>query len=172
MYLADLRSTPPRGVPFAPADGASHPGWTPDGEKIAVALAWTEYRVVDGQGRLIDSLAQRTMSGRRIGEFARGIRGRSEAFYGTYSPDGRWIAIATRASKETPGELFLMNATDGSVRRLCRTDYFGRHTAGAPRIAFVGNTGKILLSTDASWGRARAEKPQLYLVDPGSGAAK
>ncbi len=170
MYLADLRATPPRGVPFAPADGASHPGWTPDGQKIAVAGAWTEYTVVDGRGRLTDSLAERAMPGKRIGPFAPGIRERSEAFYGTYSPDGRWIAIATRASKKAPGELFLMDASEGTVRRLCRTDYFGRHTAGAPRIAFVGNTGKILLSTDASWGRKRAELPQLYLVDPGSGA--
>ncbi|MGH8135083.1 MAG: hypothetical protein ACRER4_01950 [Steroidobacteraceae bacterium] len=171
MYIADLRSSRPRGVKLF-RDGSDvnpeHPGWTPDGRKIAVAAIWTEFPVVDDAGRIPDTLALESSDGRQIGPFGKGDANFPAVVFGTYSADGKKIAIATPSTRRAPGELYLMDSRDGKVRRLCRTNYVGRPMAGQPLTSFVGNTSKILLSTDNSWGLQQPLRPQVYLVDPGA----
>lgn len=170
MYVADLRPPQPRGVKLFRDGGDAnpdHPGWTPDGRNIAVAPIWTEFPVVNDQGNIPESLELESTDGRQIGPFGKNDSKFAGALWGTYSPDGRKIAVATLSTKKAPGELYLMNRQDGTVRRLAQTNYFGRVMAGQPRVSFVGNSGKILLSTDNSWGRERPLLPKVYVIDPG-----
>lgn len=171
MYVADLRSSQPHGVKLFRDGGdvnPDHPGWTPDGRRIAVAATWTEFPVVNDQGNIPESLELENADGQQIGPFGKNNSKFRRALWGTYSPDGREIAVATLSTKKkAPGELYLMNRQDGTVRRLAQTNSLGRPMAGQPRVSFVGNSGKILLSTDNSWGRERASLPKVYLIDPG-----
>jgi hypothetical protein len=171
MYVADLRSHSPQGVKLFRDEGdvqSSHPGWTSDGLKIATATIWTEFSVVDEHGNIAEKLELANTDGSRIGSFGTDETSPGPVIYGTYSPDGRTIAIATLSTNEKPGELYLVRRDDGSMWRLCQTNYFGRYISGQPRISFVGNTGKILLSTDNSWGNKKPSRPQVYLVNPGA----
>jgi len=170
MYIADLRSSQPHGVKLFHDGGdvnPEHPGWTPDGRRIAVAGTWTEFPVVNDQGKIPGSLELKNADGRQIGPFGKDDSKLARALWGTYSPDGRKIAVATSSTKKAPGELYLMNRQDGTVRRLAQTNSFGRVMAGEPRVSFVGNSGKILLSTDNSWGHDQPAFPKVYLIDPG-----
>ncbi len=170
MYVADLRSSQPHGVRLFRDGGdvsSEHPGWTPDGRRIAVAATWTEFPVVNDRGNIPDSLELENADGQQIGPFGRSNSKFARALWGTYSPDGRKIAVATPSTKKAPGELYLMDRQEGTVRRLAQTNSFVRAMAGEPRISFVGNSGKILLSTDNSWGRQQPAFAKVYLIDPG-----
>lgn len=175
MYIADLRASRPRGVKLFRDGGGvdpSHPGWTPDGRRIAVAGIWTEFPVVNAQGTIPESLELRNSDGRQIGPFGKHDAKFARAMWGTYSPDGRKIAVATIPTRKAPGELYLMDRQHGTVRRLAQTNRRGGSMAGQPLVAFVGNSGRILLSTDSNPGRERRSLPGVYLVDPGKSDRK
>lgn len=170
MYVTDLRSSAPRGVKLFRDGGdvdPSHPGWTPDGRKIAVAGIWAEFPVVNEKGNIPESLELGYADGRQIGPFGRDNAKFARAMWGAYSPDGRKIAVATVPTKKAPGELYLMDRQRGTVRRLVQTKLRGGSMAGEPIVSFVGNSRKILLSTDNYEGQERPSHSKVYLVDPG-----
>ncbi|MSQ92761.1 MAG: hypothetical protein EXR87_07520 [Gammaproteobacteria bacterium] len=119
MYVTDLRSSKPHGVKLFRDGGdvdSDHPGWTPDGRRIAVAGIWTEFTVVNDQGNIPESLELEYADGRQIGPFGKGNAKFTRAIWGTYSLDGRKIAVATLPTKKAPGERYLMDRQDGTVR--------------------------------------------------------
>ena len=141
-----------------------HMVWTPEGENIATAGTWTEYHVVNNQGNIIPGINPDTVKTRQIGPFGKGNPAYARIFYGSYSPDGALIAIATRPDSDDGGKLWLMNRQTGQVTYLAKSRSHGPIPCGQPRLGFFSGNRGIAFSTDNSWAEPIWKEPQVYTI--------
>jgi hypothetical protein len=138
--------------------------WTPHGQHVAVDRWWTEFEFANADGKLIADLSPKTVRSRQIGPFGKGDPKYAPVFYGSYSPDGSLIAIATRPDGDEGGKIWLMDRASGKVRYLARALSFGPVTSGQPRPGFFNGNAGIAFSTDKSWGASASAPPQIYTL--------
>lgn len=146
--------------------GGSHPAWNSGGESVGLQQngAWTEYTIVKNGG-IIDGLSSKTARSNKIGPFSETSRKYPAVFYGTYSKNGKKIAIATRSETDEGGKIYLMDAATGDVKYLCKTLFHGPETDGQPRLRFINEDKNIIFSTDKSYGKSEVAPAQIYLID-------
>lgn len=164
IWVVDWTKPPLTSVQWHDQAKGPHMLWTPDGQHVAVDRVWTEYHLADAEGKLLPGLNPRTVAAREIGPFGKGDPRYAPVFYGSYSPDGTLLAIATRPDSDEGGKIWLMDRVTGQVRYLARALSFGPVTSGQPRLGFfAGNTG-IAFSTDRSWGAQSSAPAQVYTI--------
>ncbi|MBD2089222.1 hypothetical protein H6F67_05070 [Microcoleus sp. FACHB-1515] len=143
---------------------APHSIWTPDGLRVGIDRIWTEYTIVQPDGTLIPNLTPASVQSRQIGPFGKGDSNYASVFYGSYSPDGREIAIATQPEAHAGGKIWLMNAETGAVRYLTEALSLGPVETGQPRLGFFNGNRGIAFSSDRSWGKSTSAPPQIYTI--------
>jgi hypothetical protein len=164
LWVIDWVASSPQSILWHDNAKGPHMLWTPDGQHVAVDRLWTEFELASVNGKLIANLSPQTVRSREIGPFGKGDLNYASVFYGSYSPDGSLIAIATRPDSDEGGKIWLMDRASGKVRYLCRALSFGPVTQGQPRLGFFNGNAGIAFSTDKSWGTLASAPPQIYTI--------
>ena len=166
-YVLDWsKSVTPHAVTWCDDCSGSHPTWTPDGRRTAIDGAWTEFDIASATGDILEGLAIVAPNhGRVIGPFGRGDAAFQNIMYGSYSPDGKQVAVVTTPLQDARGgRIFLMNTATGSVKYLSEAHSGFTLIKGQPRLHFVRGTGGVLFSSDNSFDLAATLAPSLYLL--------
>jgi len=171
MFVVDWKKADKRPVAWYDHEkGGPHPAWSSDGEKIGLQQngAWTEYSIIKNGG-IVEGLSPVTAKVKKIGPFSETNVKYSAVFYGTYSKNGKKIAVATRSETDEGGKIYLMDAETGVVKYLCKTLFHGPETDGQPRLRFINDDKNIIFSTDKSYGRSEVAPAQIYFIDSQNG---
>lgn len=146
---------------------SSHPMWHPDGTRIGAANgAWVEWTVANRNGTLVWPITKSA----GIGPF--GQSGVPPIFYGSYSRDGRYLAVSTSQCNAdagtTVGRIYLLDLQTGAATRLCdaHNDMLRdagacdtQHSIFAPVLHILDDNKTIVFQSNYT-GRT-----QLYLIE-------
>ena len=119
------------------------PMYSPDGKKLAFILDRNKLQVMDVKGGKVKELTDGSTN-----------RSRTGAFYYTWSPDSKWIALDIVDRKHDPYyDVAIINVDNGQMTNLTNSGYFDespRWVMGGDAILFASE--RYGMRNHASWG--------------------
>lgn len=172
-WIIDWTQTKPRSTLFNRQTKAFHSVWTPDGTRLAgkerdpreASGVWREFTVVGRDGKVLPNAGYQTVQRREIRLSGIGDKKFPDIFYGSYSPDGSLLVVATDYRQEPGGSIWLIDTKTGKAKYLCKARYAGPVTQGQPRLGFFRGNAGIAFSTDNSFGLKESKPPQIYKIE-------